>query len=137
MGVTLVCGNVLPTFRAGEVNYPFLTGAIISITIFPTTRLAILHRVLFFIVMGTFFQVGTSAAPFIDGINAGAIVRPTNLTALTLQVLNPGMGFGILAVVFRCFAVIFFRLLNLAADVNPTGFCWRCDGIDRLFRLLG
>ena len=127
---------LLTTNIACSVTQELLASTVIAISNWAATVRTILHRILFLIVMGALFQVRTSAAPFVDSVDAGTIVRSTNLTALNLQVLNPSMGFGISAVMLGRLTIIFFRLLNLAADINPTGFLRWCNGGDRLFRLL-
>lgn len=135
MRMAFICPNKLPAFRTSKIHNPLLTGIVIPIPIFPAADRTTLNRIFLFIIMRTFLQIGTRAAPLVDRINAGTVMRPANFTALYLQVLNPCMRLGVSAVVVGRFTVVYLRLLP-TADLDAASLGRSCRCRDRLGRLL-
>ena len=135
MRMAFICLNKLPAFRTSKIHNPLLTGIVIPIPIFPAADRTTLNRIFLFIIMRTFLQIGTRAAPLVDRINAGTVMRPANFTALYLQVLNPCMSFSVSAVVVGRFTVVYLRLFT-TADLDTANFGRSCRCRDRLGRLL-
>ena len=94
MGVAFVRFDKLTASGAGKINNPFLTGVVISVTVFLAAGLTIFNRVFFCIVFRAFAGSVTSVSPLVYCVKAGAVMRTAIKATFRFKIEYIGMRFG-------------------------------------------
>lgn len=125
VGMAFQALHMLTTNITGSIMQKLLTGSVITISNRATTVLAVFQGVIFLIIFRAESRSANGKTGNTHRIKAGAGMRATIRAALDFQVFYIGVIFRIDAVMIGRLTIIFFWLLSLATDVNPTGFCWQ------------